>query len=239
MELQILLAFANLVSTRLVNARFSTMSSVPAAPRRQRLSADERKAAIVKAAVRLFAEKGFRGTTTRELAAAVGVSEPVLYQHFATKGDLYSAIIESICRDEDTQRYAGIYTARDAGDDRAFFTHLGEAILAWYEEQPEIIRLLLYSALEGHELKDRFFERQITVLYELLNDYIGRRIEEGAFRRMDPYLAARVFTGMFAHQGQAKTVFGIDDLKGSRAEIAAGIVEIFLRGMQKQGASRK
>ena len=59
-----------------------------------RLSSQARRAAILDAAVRLFSEKGFRGVTTRELAAAVGVSEPVLYQHFETKRDLYHAIIE-------------------------------------------------------------------------------------------------------------------------------------------------
>ncbi|MFM9597624.1 TetR/AcrR family transcriptional regulator, partial [Streptomyces scabiei] len=58
-----------------------------------RLSRAERRAAIIEAAIELFSEKGFRGTTTRELAQAVGVSEPVLYQHFATKKELYIAIL--------------------------------------------------------------------------------------------------------------------------------------------------
>jgi AcrR family transcriptional regulator len=48
-------------------------------PKRQRLSKDQRRQAIVEAAAALFAERGFRGVTTRELAKAVGVTEPVLY----------------------------------------------------------------------------------------------------------------------------------------------------------------
>lgn len=59
-----------------------------------RLSSSARRAAILDEAVKLFSEKGFRGVTTRELAAAVGVTEPVLYQHFETKRDLYRALIE-------------------------------------------------------------------------------------------------------------------------------------------------
>ena len=59
------------------------------------MKSDERRDAIVHSAIHLFAEKGFRGATTRELAAAAGVTEPVLYQHFRTKSDLYSAIIEA------------------------------------------------------------------------------------------------------------------------------------------------
>jgi AcrR family transcriptional regulator len=64
-------------------------------PPKSRLSSEERKRVIVEAAIQLFSERGFQGTTTRELAAAAGVTEPVLYQHFETKRDLYSALIET------------------------------------------------------------------------------------------------------------------------------------------------
>jgi AcrR family transcriptional regulator len=61
-----------------------------------KLSGEERKASIVKAVRHLFAEKGFAGITTRELAAAAGVSEALLYRHFPTKEALYEAILQSI-----------------------------------------------------------------------------------------------------------------------------------------------
>ena len=48
-------------------------------PPRAKLSGEERRAAIIKAVRRLFAEKGFHGTTTRELAEAAGVSEALLF----------------------------------------------------------------------------------------------------------------------------------------------------------------
>ena len=83
------LAHASLAITKLASTRMSTKLAQP----KPRMSSEERRAAIVHAACRLFAERGFRGTTTRELAAAVGVTEPVLYEHFRTKRDLYSAII--------------------------------------------------------------------------------------------------------------------------------------------------
>ena len=206
-----------------------------ASQRKHRLSAEERKSAIVDAAVRLFSAKGFQGTTTRELAAAVGVTEPVLYQHFKTKGDLYSAIIGTICGSDDDEHPCDeqLDHARAAGDDHAFFGRLGQLMLGWYEDEPQAVRLLLYSALEGHELKDRFFERKVAFLYQDLNEYIRRRMDAGAFRRMDPYLAARAFVGMLAHQGMATTIFGLHDLKGTREEIVTAIVDIFVSGMKK------
>jgi len=58
-----------------------------------RLTADERRSAIVEAATKVFAENGFHGTTTRELAKAAGVSEALLYKHFPSKESLFSAML--------------------------------------------------------------------------------------------------------------------------------------------------
>lgn len=62
-----------------------------------RLDSDERRRAIVAAAVPLFARKGFAGTTTRELAEAAGISEALLFRHFPTKETLYREILRAAC----------------------------------------------------------------------------------------------------------------------------------------------
>jgi len=51
----------------------------------ERLKAGERREQIIQAAVELFSRRGFRGTTTREIAEAVGISEAGLFKYFATK----------------------------------------------------------------------------------------------------------------------------------------------------------
>ena len=61
---------------------------------RQRLSADDRRSAIVAAARKLFARNGFHGTGTSDIAAAAGCSEPVIYKHFASKQALFAAALE-------------------------------------------------------------------------------------------------------------------------------------------------
>ena len=125
---------------------------------KHRLSSPERRAAIVDAALHLFAEKGFRGTTTRELAARVGVSEPVLYEHFRTKRDLYAAIIDPKSHEE--MEFAGNMAelAEKRDDVGLLQPSWARSILDWHEKDPAFIRLLLFSGLEGHELKDIFFE---------------------------------------------------------------------------------
>ncbi len=207
--------------------------------RKVRLSAAERRSAIVQAAVRLFAEKGFKGTTTRELALAAGVTEPVLYQHFATKEDLYTAIIESVCRMEQQARDSRLEAARAAGDDARFLRRLGELIFDWHRRHAEIVRLLLHSGLDRHELADLFFERHVAVYYRMLTGYMEQRIAARAFRQLDPYLAARGFTGMIAHQALAEVIFGDRRLARRKKKLIETIVNIFLEGISQERTRRK
>src|SRR5438876_7288306 len=69
-----------------------------------KLSAEERRAAIIKAVRKVFAEKGFHGTTTRALADAAGISEALLFKHFPTKEALFSAMQLSCCSEQDHVR---------------------------------------------------------------------------------------------------------------------------------------
>ena len=67
-------------------------------PNVPRLSAEARKEAIVEAVQDVFAEKGFDGTTKRELAKAAGVSEALLYKHFPSKESLYAAMLDGCAK---------------------------------------------------------------------------------------------------------------------------------------------
>lgn len=61
---------------------------------KKRMTAEERRLSIIKAAQRAYAQYGFFGTTTRDLAREAGVSEALLFKHFATKDDIYFAMLE-------------------------------------------------------------------------------------------------------------------------------------------------
>jgi len=194
------------------------------------MKSDERRAAIVQSAILLFAEKGFRGTTTRALASTLGVTEPVLYQHFSTKRELYTAIIEEKAR-EATVQVSGLKRLAAASDDRAFFAALGELILRRYERDPELSRLLLFSCLERHELAELFFERLFQGAYRLVMDYIRRRIREGAFRKVNPEIAARGLIGMISYHGLVGLLFPGRFGKPNRRRVVDEMVTVFLGGI--------
>lgn len=59
-----------------------------------RLPAAQRREQLLDSAARLFAEKGYSGSTTAELAKAAGVTEPIIYRHFSSKKDLFIALLE-------------------------------------------------------------------------------------------------------------------------------------------------
>src|SRR5262249_16826710 len=88
-----------------------------------KLSSEERRAAIVKAVRRLFAEKGFDGTTTRELAAAAGVSEALLFKHFPNKEALYTAMQLSCLNEEDRGRYERLTTLEPSASTLVLMVH--------------------------------------------------------------------------------------------------------------------
>jgi AcrR family transcriptional regulator len=62
--------------------------------RKQRLTAEARRAAVLDAARRVFSRSSYRGATTAEIARDAGISEPILYRHFGSKRDLYLACID-------------------------------------------------------------------------------------------------------------------------------------------------
>jgi AcrR family transcriptional regulator len=196
------------------------------------MTSDDRRAAIVQAAIKLFSERGFRGTTTRALAEAVGVTEPVLYEHFKSKRDLFEAIIDVKSREGVARATALLQPLAETGQDRSFLIGLGEFIYQCYEEDQAYGRLLLMTALEGPELGDIFYDRQREAR-ELLAAYFAERIRAGVFREVDPNVAARVFLGMSNQHGMTRMLYRGASAEGSAREVVEQMVDVFLRGICK------
>jgi AcrR family transcriptional regulator len=165
-----------------------------------RMAGEERRSQILAVAMRLFSQRGFRGTTTKEIAQAAGVSEAMVFRHFATKEELYAAILDSKACSGD--RFEPEEMAADGiqrRDDRAVFESLALGALKHHEKDPEFQRLLLHSALEKHELAQMFFDKFVRRVYEFLGGYIRERQREGALIEMDPAVVVRCFIGMVMH----------------------------------------
>jgi AcrR family transcriptional regulator len=200
-----------------------------------RMSGEDRRRQIVSVAAKLFSQKGFSGTTTKEIAEGACVSEAIIFRHFATKDDLYAAILDYKVRQSSERVKAQLDEAAGRKDDRAFFGSLALEMLDFHAKDQTFMRLLLYSALEGHDLSEIFFNSAARDIKDHIRRYIKQRIADGAFRRVDPAIAARAFVGMVLHQAQVRNIFRGDDLKMSNRQIADRFVEIFLNGVHDPG----
>jgi AcrR family transcriptional regulator len=88
-----------------------------------RLPAEERRQAIVDAVRGVFADKGFDGTTTRELAKAAGVSEALLYKHFPSKESLYAAMLDACVKGPTFAEFKRILTLEPSTSTLVFMVH--------------------------------------------------------------------------------------------------------------------
>jgi len=193
-----------------------------------RYTRQERQASIISAAATLFAANGFKGTTTREIARTAAISEALLFKYFPTKRALYAAILAE--KSPISQLLAAVEEAAGKRDDEQVFTMIA-AYRINRSADPTLLRLLLFSALEGHELSAMFFKNQHRMFYDYLSGYIGQRIRDGAFRRVDPLLAARAFTGMLAHHRLLHEIFKVP-LHRSPEDCVATYVSLFLDGLR-------
>src|SRR5689334_12783085 len=127
-----------------------------------RMAGEERRLQILCVAVSLFSQKGFKGTTTKEIATASGVSEAMVFRHFENKDALYGAILGTKGCQDGVHKFpwennSELQNAMDAGDDLAVFYTLALESLNKHQTDVAFMRLLFYSALEEHELAERFF----------------------------------------------------------------------------------
>jgi AcrR family transcriptional regulator len=123
--------------------------------RRRRLPVAQRRALIVDAAGRLFGELGYAGTRLEDVAAAAGVTKPVLYRHFDSKRALYLALLER--HRDDLARFAGLIPAEGGMEER--LRSVLDLWLDYVEEHSYAWRMLFRDTGGGAEVEA--FRREV------------------------------------------------------------------------------
>jgi len=163
----------------------------------QRLPGTERRRQLIEAAMDLFSRKGFAGTTTKEIALAAGVSEAIIFRHFATKRDLYTAIIEHNIQTTRTQQVlAGLDACMKRRDDEGMFRLIAREIIGGHRRDARFERLMLHASLEGHELATIFRREFGLPMFASLRAYLDRRQRSGGLRHIDSGAMIVAIAGM-------------------------------------------
>jgi AcrR family transcriptional regulator len=166
-----------------------------------KLSSDERRAAIIRAVRMVFAENGFHGTTTRELAEAADVSEALLFKHFPNKEALFTAMQQSCCNEQDLVRAERLRAMEPSASTLVLITHFMVSRIvagggARDDERVIQNRLMLRSLTEDGEFARLFLKGLATDWVPRFEESIKAAIESGdaVDNRVLPSLA-----GWFVH----------------------------------------
>ncbi len=199
------------------------------------MAASDRKHQLLETALDVFSRRGFEGATTKEIAAAAGITEAVIFRHFPTKQALYSAVLDY--RLHSCQALAWLPEAKtcmERNDDEGLFRTIARHILHAYRTDPRFERMMLFAALEGHELALEYMRQQTFPVFQLLRDYILRRQAEGALRGLNLGVVFTAVFGMAHHYAQVTQMFGYTPLAASDEEIVDGFIRIVLDGLRQR-----
>ncbi len=149
---------------------------------------------ILGAALGLFAERGFAGTSIRDIAGAVGIQSATLYGHFPSKEHILAELAEA---GHDAHRRRLADALASAGPDPA--DQLAALVRAHVLVHAELAMLSIVANVELHALSPELVAGSIAIRSEserLLTGAIARGIELGRFSTPDAWLAAAAIGGM-------------------------------------------
>jgi len=221
-------------------------AAIPNAPspaaRKNRMAADDRHRQLLRSAIDCVARNGFGGTKTKDIAAAAGVSEAILFRHFATKEDLYHAILDMKEGQNSGKGVKRLMQQMEEcvarRDDAGVFGTIARAIFASFREDPAFHRLVLYAMLEGHLMASLFHKRLGAGFQDFLRRYVVLRQAEGAFGPGDPDLVLTFAVGTVVHCATGKYIFGLKKSAVADEEAVKQLVGFILRGLTEPPAAR-
>jgi AcrR family transcriptional regulator len=186
------------------------------------MSGGERRRQLVEVGRRLFAERGFDGTTVEDIAARARVSKPVVYEHFGGKEGLYAVVV-----DREVQDLLGRITRAltGPGAPRLLLERAALALLDYVESTSDGFRILV---------RDSPVTASTGTFSSLLGDVAAQVehlladafAEHGLSRKVAP-MYAQMLVGMVAMTGQ----WWLDARRPATSEVAAHIVNLAWNGL--------
>jgi TetR/AcrR family transcriptional regulator len=216
----------------------SSSASITESTTRHRLSSGDRRQQLIACAIDLFAKRGFAGTRTKDIAAACGVSEGILFRHFATKEDLYHAILDTHTDEAGAQAWMDEMQRLAADrDDRGFIHCFVTRLIKTFREEAVFHRLMIYARLEGHSLVDLLHQRMGKPCMGFLRNFVLERQREGVFRAGNPDAQVMFLFALPVQYAMSRYVFEMDLLQLPDDQAAEEITPLLLAGLRGEQKS--
>jgi len=156
----------------------------------QRQILEARRALIVDAATRVFAEKGFHRATIRDIAHAAGIADGTIYNYFANKESLLSAILDRLAQQDTMPEIS------PQNDLRAFMAAYLRQRIALLWPNYEIFKAVLPELLVNQDLRDLYHQQILLPGMQQAEQFFTAQIDAGKLRRLDVAIVARAISGM-------------------------------------------
>ena len=170
-----------------------------------RLPGPERRDSILKAAQRLFAEKGYHGVSIDEIAREVNVSPSILYRHFKSKQVLYDAVLQALS----AQRESYVQTVINSGTSfEDVLTGMTQVYIKSITDNPDLLRIELQSLLDKNPATSDFFKNRWKSFTDYIEFSLNERLPyDRPNREITILTAALMFQGMLREALYAKCIF--------------------------------
>jgi AcrR family transcriptional regulator len=205
------------------------MSSVQDPIRQQLIEA--RRNQILDAAAAVFAEKGFHRTSTKDIAGKAGIAEGTIYNYFDSKDDL---LIGMMSRLAELETLGDELTEALQGDVRDFFVAMFRHRVESLERAQGTLRAILPEVIANAELRERYYQRFVLRVTELLEQYVRARIDLGHIRPVDAALATRAVQSMFVGLIIMR-ILGDETLKEGWDDLPDLLATIIFDGLRAEG----
>ena len=186
-----------------------------------------RREQIIEAATRIFAQKGFRRSTTREVARAAGVSEGTIYNYFEDKDALLLAILDRL---NETERRAEDFEEGMAMDFRGFLEEYLRQRMSLIWENREVFRVVLSEMLVNSELRERYRRQVVEPTMRIAEETFRSRMKQGEMRKTDAPLAMRSVAGALLGV-VVLGLLGDEEIDSRWDEVPYVLAELLLHGL--------
>ncbi len=137
-----------------------------------RLRGEDRRRAILRAALQVFAATGFHGSTTKALAKAAGVSEALLFRHFPSKDHLYTALQEECCQLKTNEESTRVLSLDPSTSTLVIMVHFLMAKMLRPPKSVDVVEQGLHRMMVHSFMEDGHFARQF--MDHLAHDLIAK-----------------------------------------------------------------
>ncbi len=196
---------------------------------------ESQRTKILKAALKIFPQKGYSGTSLADIANEAGVSSSALYRYYDSKHDLFMALIDKFSfKDVLTEINAGMKDEElsNRAEVKEALIRVGRAFLDAHTENKEFHRMFLAESGNYPEIGRLYTGRMIEPILEIFYQFINHQIESGLFREVDPVVAGFSFFGNFLiiHSSQ-NLLRGEYKIPIAKEDLVEKLVELFLEGV--------